>query len=102
MKYAINSTPEKVHISIEGRLTYTDYNNFKYITNALGEHINQNYIIDLSDLDFIDSAGMGMLLLARDQASKHKGNITIKGPQGQVKKMLELGKFDTIFLIERQ
>ena len=101
MKYVINSTPEKVHITIKGRLTYTDYNSFNYITHAVGENSNQQYTIDLSELDFIDSAGMGMLLLARDKASKHKAQITIKSPQGQVKKMLELGKFDTIFLIER-
>ncbi len=100
MKYAIDSTPEKVHITIKGRLTYTDYNSFNYITHAVGEHANQKCIIDLSELDFIDSAGMGMLLLARDKASKQKAHITIKSPQGQVKKMLELGKFDTLFLIE--
>lgn len=100
MKYAIDSTLGNLHITIKGRLTYTDYNNFNYITNAVGEHENQQCIIDISELDFIDSAGMGMLLMARDKAFRHKVQITIKRPQGQVGKMLELGKFDTIFLIE--
>lgn len=101
MKYAIDSTPEKIYITIEGRLTYTDYNTFNYITNAIGEYDNQQCVIDLAEVDFIDSAGLGMLLLARDKVSKNKGQIIIKSPQGQVNKMLELSKFDTIFLIER-
>lgn len=100
MKYSIDSTPGKVHIAIKGRLTYTDYNNFSHITHAVGEEENQQCTLDLSELDFIDSAGLGMLLLARDQASKQQAQITLKSPQGQVLKMLELGKFDTIFLIE--
>ena len=101
MKYAIDSTPEKIYITVEGRLTYTDYNAFNHITNAIGEYAEQKCVIDLANVDFIDSAGLGMLLLARDKISKNKGQIILKSPQGQVNKMLELSKFDTIFLIER-
>jgi anti-anti-sigma factor len=101
MKYAIDSTSEKIYIKILGRLTYSDYNTFNSITNAIEENADRQCVIDLEEVDFIDSAGLGMLLLARDKVANNKGNITIKGPQGQVKKMLELSKFDTIFLIER-
>jgi anti-anti-sigma factor len=100
MIHTITTLGQKTVIQINGRLTYTDYNNFRQITDVLGASENQNCVIDLTELEFIDSAGLGMLLLSRDKVSEKKGSIALKGAHGQVKKMLELGKFDTLFLIE--
>jgi len=100
MQHTIKSTNQKVTVSIKGRLTYTDYNNFRQITDSLGQFDGQNCVFDLSELEFIDSAGLGMLLLSRDKVIENKGTITLKGSHGQVKKMLELGKFDDLFLMD--
>ncbi|CAO4834236.1 MAG: STAS-domain containing protein [Holosporales bacterium] len=100
MIHTIKSTGQRIEVQIKGRLTYTDYNNFRTISDILGTSEGQHCSIDLSELEFIDSAGLGMLLLARDKVFDSKGTIALKGAHGQVKKMLELGKFDDLFLIE--
>ncbi|CAO5674701.1 MAG: STAS-domain containing protein [Holosporales bacterium] len=100
MIHTIKSSGQKITIQIKGRLTYTDYNSFRQISEMLGTTEGQQCSIDLSELEFIDSAGLGMLLLARDKVFEKKGTISLKGSHGQVRKMIELGKFDTLFLIE--
>ncbi len=100
MIHTVKSAGQKITIEIKGRLTYTDYNSFRQISEILGSSDGRQCSIDLSELEFIDSAGLGMLLLARDKVSEKKGTIALRGAHGQVKKMLELGKFDTLFLIE--
>jgi anti-anti-sigma factor len=99
MLYKIITTGQKAEIEFNGRLTYSDYSLFKQITDIIGESTNQECIFNLSALEFIDSAGLGMLLLARDKIQECRGNITLLNPSGQVKKMIELGRFDALFKI---
>ena len=49
---------------------------------------------------FIDSAGLGMLLLARDEGKRKNLDVCLRRPRGQVKRMLEVARFDTMFTIE--
>lgn len=100
MIHRIKSTGQKTEFELKGRLTYSDYNSFRQLSEVLGTVEGQMCTIDLSELEFIDSAGLGMLLLARDRINERKGNITLRGAHGQVRKMLELGKFDTLFQVE--
>lgn len=41
-----------------------------------------------------------MLLLARDEGEKTNAAVVIRGAQGQVKRMLEVARFDTLFKLE--
>jgi anti-anti-sigma factor len=97
MIHRIKSTGQKTEFELKGRLTYSDYNSFRQLSEVLGTVDGQMCTIDLAELEFIDSAGLGMLLLARDRINERKGTIVLKGAHGQVRKMLELGKFDTLF-----
>jgi anti-anti-sigma factor len=100
MIYKINTTGVNTEIEIKGRLTYSDYGLFRQITDVLGTTDNQICQIDLTNLEFIDSAGLGMLLLARDKIQECKGRIALINAVGQVKKMIELGRFDSLFEIK--
>jgi HptB-dependent secretion and biofilm anti anti-sigma factor len=97
MIHRIKSTGQKTELEIKGRLTYSDYNAFRQLSDVLGTIDGQSCVIDLEELEFIDSAGLGMLLLARDRITERNGVIILKGAHGQVRKMLDLGKFDTLF-----
>ena len=41
-----------------------------------------------------------MLLLARDEGEKTNTTVTLRGAQGQVRRMLEVARFDTLFRLE--
>lgn len=102
MIYKIKATGARTDIEIKGRLTYSDYGLFRQITDVIGVVDNQVCQIDLTELEFIDSAGLGMLLLARDKIQECKGHIVLINAGGQVKKMIELGRFDTLFDIQNK
>jgi HptB-dependent secretion and biofilm anti anti-sigma factor len=87
-------------VSMSGEFTFTDHAQFKTLVTRLFETKDAPVVIDLSKLEFIDSAGLGMLLLARDEAKKTNRSLVLRGPSGQVKRMFGVTKFDTLFDVQ--
>ena len=55
--------------------------------------------LDLSSMKMIDSAGIGMLLLAKDRADKAGKSLCLRGVTGHVAKVVELSKVDQIIKV---
>ncbi|NPU68995.1 MULTISPECIES: STAS domain-containing protein [Bradyrhizobium] len=87
-------------IAMSGEFTFTDHIPFKQMVTEIFAAPGKAVVIDLSKLDFIDSAGLGMLLLARDEAKKTHRELILRGPIGQVKRMFTVTKFNTLFKVE--
>ena len=87
-------------IAVAGEFTFNDHSQFKQMIIELFEAKGSTITIDLSKLEFIDSAGLGMLLLARDEARKNDLQLILKRPGGQVKRMFCVTKFNTLFTVE--
>lgn len=100
MIYTVNSTGEKTQIELEGRLTFADYGTFREITKLFEENNSKSCEFSLDKLEFIDSAGLGMLLIAREKLHSNNGQVILKNARGQVRKMLDLGHLHSLFVIE--
>jgi HptB-dependent secretion and biofilm anti anti-sigma factor len=87
-------------VSLSGEFTFTDHIAFKAIASRLFERQGKPIVIDLAKLEFIDSAGLGMLLIVREEADKAQRSLVLRGPSGQVKRMFEVTKFATLFTVE--
>jgi anti-anti-sigma factor len=87
-------------VALSGDLTFTDHVAFREIADRLGRSAARTITIDVSDLKFIDSAGLGMLLIAREEAGKSNRTLILRGAKGQVSRMFGLTKFDTLFTVE--
>lgn len=87
-------------ISVSGEFTFSDHGPFKQMIEELFAFKEKAVTIDLSNLDFIDSAGLGMLLLARDEAKKTNRELVLRHPKGQVKRMFGVTRFDKLFTVE--
>lgn len=70
MIYKINNTGEILSVNLRGRLTFSDYSSFKQIVDSIGTVKKQQCIFDLENLEYIDSAGLGMFLLSREKLQK--------------------------------
>jgi anti-anti-sigma factor len=55
--------------------------------------------VDMSGLDYIDSSGLGMLLMMRDRARKADHGVALVGPRGQVREVLGSARFERLFAI---
>lgn len=98
MKFELDR--ENCSVCLSGDFTFTDHGQFRDLMSRLFEVQSPRLSFDLADLDFIDSAGLGMLLLARDEAEKRSCKIVLRRATGQVKRMFGLTKFDMLFALE--
>jgi anti-anti-sigma factor len=87
-------------VSFSGEFTFADHAAFRDVAGRLLQTKDETVIINLSQLQFIDSAGLGMLLIARDEVGKSNRKLVLAQPQGQVKRMFAVTKFDQLFTIE--
>jgi anti-anti-sigma factor len=79
--------------------TFADHIKFRSVIEAISHEKVDAIYINLQDVPYIDSAGLGMLLLARDQAQQARKILTLLHPRQQVKKMFELSQFKQLFTI---
>lgn len=88
---------DAVGIPLTGRFTFADYADFRKVVAEAIATKPKSVTIDMEGLEFIDSAALGMLLLARDEASKIGASIAIRNVTGQVARVLEVARFKTLF-----
>jgi len=60
---------------------------------------NKNILVDLKDVRFIDSSGLGALVSGFKNAISHQGNLKLSSLQPQVKSMFELTRLHRVFEI---
>lgn len=81
----------------EERLDAHNSDDLKTIFNQQFESGNINLCIDLKEIKFIDSSGLGVLVSAFKNASARQGVIKLSGLQSQVKSMFELTRLHRVF-----
>ncbi|MEW5727771.1 MAG: STAS domain-containing protein [Pseudomonadota bacterium] len=58
--------------------------------------------IDLTELEFMDSAALSMLLIARDQAHTRGVEIVLTNPRGRVRQLFDLADIPAMMAIEER
>jgi len=89
-------------VTLRGEFTFTDHQAFRKLAERLFASGASSHavVFELEHVTFIDSAGLGMLLIARDEALKKNRRLVLKGATGQVKKMFDVSRFETLFALE--
>ena len=86
-------------IKLSGFLDAYTYQNFE---DALKKLINQNkfkIIVDMGNLDYISSAGLGVFMSVIAQIRQHNGDIKLTGLNSKVYKVFDLLGFTKLFQI---
>jgi len=97
MNFTDNIENNDYKVTLSGKFTFSDNASFRTILEKFSNSAAGNIYFFIGGVDFVDSAALGMFLLARDEAAKYKKNLVIKDATGQVKKMFELAHFDKLF-----
>ena len=101
MEFQIVNAAGGTEIKIAGRLTYDDHLKFNDLKPLASSAAARKIVLDLSGLEFIDSAGLGMLVIFEDAASGANTDVTIRGAHGIVRKLMDLVNFnDVIKLVD--
>jgi anti-sigma B factor antagonist len=95
--FAVQPDRERVVVRIVGELDIGVASN---VASAVDELIDAGFghvVVDLRELRFMDSAGVHMLLSAREAAERRKCAMSlIRGPR-EVQRVLELTAADSLF-----
>jgi anti-anti-sigma factor len=88
------------HVRMSGAFTFGAHGAFRDVLEAISHDETKQIKLHFTGVDFIDSAALGMLLLARDEAQRCRKQLTLIGATGQVKKMLDMARFGSLFAME--
>ena len=93
--------PEKsvVLVSLSG---YLDAHTFERLEETIAELFTQNkyrIVVDLSEVEYISSAGAGVFIGALSEAHEHKGNIVLMNPTPNVREVFDLLGLTQIFQV---
>ncbi len=100
MDFKTTNTNDETRVWLAGRLEFTDHDKLHDLVELLGQAISRRLVIDLSELGFIDSAGLGMLLILQEEAEIRQIKMVVRGPAGEVKRSIELARLNEIVTIE--
>ncbi len=99
MKDSVTATDDGLTITLADKLTFEDHTNFRDLLRLIENKEHKNCRFDLHGLQTIDSAGLGMLMIAFETAEKAGVNFQIYKPGGQVKQLLDISEFDKVMTI---
>ena len=99
IKSEYSQQADTLKISISGDFTYDLHQQFTSAYKSLPASGGRKYIIDLSRVEYMDSAALGMLLLLRERVGNERANITLSGASKNVKNILDISGFEQLFRI---
>ncbi len=94
----VSETGNKVTISVAGKFDFQLYDEFRAsYADTAGSGVE--YVVDLSNTEYLDSSALGMLLLLREHAGAESSNIEITQASPEVRKILDVANFGKLFRI---
>jgi HptB-dependent secretion and biofilm anti anti-sigma factor len=97
MDYKIEDGPDETVFRLAGRMTFADHDGFREILSQAEDRQGRRVVFDLSGLDFVDSSGLGMFIIARDMALKRDRGFLLRGARGEVRSLIAVAKFHKMF-----
>jgi anti-anti-sigma factor len=84
-------------VSITGRVDGSTAGEFETTLNELTEAGKNNLILDMSEVDFVSSAGLRILVNTRKAVQASGGDIVLASPSDQVIETLDIAGLDVLF-----
>ncbi len=85
-------------LDLAGNFTFQSHREFKEATvAAIDDAKTEEVILDFGNVEYIDSAGLGMLLLLNERIGSKK--LSLINCKGTVKDVLQIANFNKIFTI---
>jgi anti-anti-sigma factor len=69
---------------------------------AVEQHRPARLVIDLSDVTFMDSSGLGLIVAVHNLQKRHGGVVVLTGPQRVVRRVLAISGLDRVVDVRDQ
>ncbi len=100
MQHSIIASDGVVTLHLSGQFTSQDRKGFDDVIKTVLSNREPVVQVDLAELLYMDSVGLGMLITLRAEVEAAKKSISLHNPSGDVKEALYLACFDRLFEIK--
>lgn len=97
MQYAVEANAHGITASLRGRFTFADHQRFRDLIGQFGQAAGKQVVLDLESVEFVDSAALGMLLVASDATRGAGASLLVRRPRGQVRRTFEIADMAALF-----
>ncbi len=100
MQVNVTRDGNKVQVRLSGRFDFNTHREFRTAVDPLVADASVSHVsIDFSDVDYLDSSALGMLLMLRDKMGAACKAVALSGVHGNVKQVLDIANFGKLFHI---
>lgn len=100
MQIATRTEGERCVLRLNGRFEFSANREFREaMDRVLGKEGIKDLVLDLMDVDYVDSSALGMLLMLRERAQAARLSLTLANPRGMVRQALDIAHFEKLFTI---
>ena len=96
----ISQDGSNLTITIEGNFDANIEDEFRISYEGDPDVTPNSYTINMEKTEYLDSAALGMLLVFKDYAGGDSSDITITNCSREVKKILSVSGFDSLFKLQ--
>lgn len=98
MSYKVLSNAAEHDVEFYDEMTFKNHDEFFAIVDELAANPRERWVFDLGHIEFLDSAGLGMLIGAREKVPGTE--IVIRGANQEIQDVMMLARFEELFTIE--
>ena len=101
MQFRVKDEGATVQVALEGQLNFAANEDFQALLSQLSALKGKKVTFEMSGLSHIDSVGLGLLYIAREDLAEAGSTISLAHPRDNVFRMLELTEAHKTFEIRR-
>ena len=100
MQATVTKDGAKALITLAGRFDFNTHREFRGAYEPLmAEAGIKSVVVDFTNVDYLDSSALGMLLMLRDKMGGVGKEISLSCVRGNVKQVLDIANFGKLFQI---
>ena len=84
-------------IKVSGRFDFAVQNEFRDCYRGTSADDGAKFIVDMSNANYMDSSGLGMLLMMREHLGGEKAQISITNCSPDIENILHVANFQSLF-----
>lgn len=88
-------------LKLDGEVDIYTAGKLREAVNEAVEAGNYRLAVNLADMEFMDSSGLGVLIAALKRVKEHEGELVLVSPRDQMRRILNLTGLDKILTIRQ-
>lgn len=101
MNVNVNNVNGQARLELRGRFDFTSHRDFKQAYEAaFAARGVTEVVVDMREVEYLDSSALGMLLLLRDKGKALAKPVSLANCAGTVRDVLRVANFDKLFTLQ--